>query len=78
MVCTIKGIVYAIYQTGTTGSYGSYLWGEISVIITLYDCKFRAEIISIVSVILGMSFRYFVWGAVCVKINLKCSIYILH
>ena len=36
----------------------SYLWGEISVIITLYNCKFRAEIISIVSVILGMSFRY--------------------
>ena len=36
-----------------------YVWGEISVIITLYDCKFRAEIISIVSVILGMSFRYF-------------------
>ena len=35
------------------------VWGEISVIITLYNCKFRAEIISIVSVILGMSFRYF-------------------
>ena len=37
----------------------SCIWGEISVIITLYNCKFRAEIISIVSVILGMSFRYF-------------------
>ena len=35
------------------------LWGEISVIITLYYCKFGAEIISRLSVNLGMAFRYF-------------------